>query len=154
MTRTLLLLMAFTLATVAYASSASSKQGLFKAPYGLSVPAGVWVTGSSASDQIQSKIVVLSRTKRGEEMEVRYRVHFENVPIGKKYRMYLLTGYMEKNGLPEIDLSKEFGLFAPNNRGQIVDEYGALFYRGEWVRIRLRSVDGMIEKVMRFTLHK
>ncbi len=154
MTRTFLKLMAFAFATVACASSASSKQGLFKAPNVLSVPAGAWLSGSSAADQIQSKIVVLSRTQRGEEMEVRYRIHFDNVPTGKKYRMYLLTGYMEKNGLPEVDLSKEFGLFAPNNRGQIVDEYGALFYKGEWVRIRLRSVDGMIEKAMRFTLHK
>ena len=134
--------------------NASTIGGSAPPPVDASIVNGAWFASSEVSDQIQSKIVVLKRTKRGEEMEIRWRVHFDNVPTEKKYKVYLLTGYMEKNGLPEVDISKQFGLFVPNNSGQIVAENGALFYKGEWVRMRLRSVDGTIEKAVRFTLYK
>lgn len=112
------------------------------------------LAGSAESDRINSKIVVTERRPRGAGMEIRYRVEFGNVPQGRKYRLYLLTGYMQKNNLPEVDVSKQFGLFRPDAKGRLTHGYGILLYRGEWVRMRLKSVDGSIEKAFTFTLFK
>jgi hypothetical protein len=152
-----LFLLANTVLTTFFFSEASGafpNEGILHSPADLSFADHVLLARNAASDQVTSKIVITERKPRGEEMEIRYRVEFDNVPHGKKYRLYLLTGYMQKNGLPEIDVSKQFGLFIPDSRGRIVHGYGFVLYRGEWVRMRLRSVDGSIEKVFQFTLFK
>jgi len=112
------------------------------------------VASSDVSDQIQTTVVVLKRTRRSDEMEVRYRIEFSRVPKNNKYKMYFLTGYMQSNGLPEADLSETFGIGTPSEEGKLSMEFGTILYRGEWIRIRLRSLDGMIEKAVRFTLFK
>ncbi|SMX24496.1 hypothetical protein [Boseongicola aestuarii] len=112
------------------------------------------VASSNVSDQIQTKVVVLKRTRRGDEMEVRYRIEFSRVPRNNKYKMYLLSGYMHSNGLPEVDLSKTFGIGTPSDEGKLSMEFGFILDRGEWTRIKLRSLDGTIEKTVRFTLFK
>lgn len=117
-------------------------------------PSFVMVAGSIISSQVKSKVTIISRKRRGDEMEVRFRIEFNNLSPGNRYKMFFLTGYMENNGLPEVDLSKQFGVASPGKRKTVEMEYGALLYRGEWIRIRLRSLDGKMEKSVRFVLYE
>ena len=87
-------------------------------------------------------------------MEVRYRIEFTNVPAEKRYRMFMLTGFMQKEGLPEVDLSETFEVVNPAREQRISMEFGVILYKGEWIRMRLRSLDGTVEKAVRFTLFK
>ncbi len=112
------------------------------------------VASSQNAGEIQPKIVVLKRTRRGDEMEVRFRIEFNNVPQEKRYRLHLLTGYMKNNGLPEVDLSEQFGIFSPDEKKQLSMESGVILYKGEWIQLRLQSLDRSINTAARFILFK
>ena len=140
--------------TLTVPSSGPSEESALHFREGLPNHGVLSVASSDVSDQIQTKVVVLKRTRRGDEMEVRYRIEFSRVPKNNKYKMYLLSGYMQSNGLPEVDLSETFGIGTPSDEGKLSMEFGSILYRGEWTRIKLRSLDGTIEKTVRFTLFK
>jgi len=142
------------LAATAGVSPASANGGVPSIWSGVPGTEKIWLVGDTAADRIQAQIVILKRTPRGAEMEIRFQLHLSNLPQEKLYRLYMMTGYMQKHNLPVADLSKTFGLGRPSATGGLGLEFGAMFYKGEWIQFRLLSTDGTIDRTFRFVLFK
>lgn len=114
---------------------------------------GLHTAASRESDQVQAKVFVTKRRRRGALMDVNFRIEFSSVPHGKAYKQCFLDMGMKRNG---VNKASCFGAAVkPDAEGKIVIHFEATdMSPGEWVQLTIRSTDGRVQKSVRFVPYK
>ncbi len=113
----------------------------------------LWPAASTESDQIKTKVVVTKRRKRGNAMDVDFRIEFEGVPLGKEYFTCFRDMGMHRDGVNKPSCLGQ--TMPPSNEGKLIYNFNSTtMSQEEWVQITIRSTDGKIQKSARFTPFK
>ena len=111
----------------------------------------VELAAAEQSDQVAIRIFVRNKQIRGDRMDISFKLRIEGLPTEKRYQFFLQDLGMKLDGLPPAPVPNASHRWAPDDKGELSFNFELSdFAKGEWVQYTIRSIDGGIEKTVRF----
>jgi hypothetical protein len=107
-----------------------------------------------SADESVISIRILSRSVRGDTVDVMFALELSGLPTDKSYQFFMQDMGMQQSGLPPVPVPDSETRFRIDQNGALSPFVPAFnlngFARGEWVRFIVRSTDGTISESVRF----
>lgn len=115
----------------------------------------VRTVASSASENVNIRVIVSRKIDRADASYIAFRLRIEGLPTDKKYQFFLQDMGMKRDGLPPAPVINKTTRWTPDDEGNLEFRFELdHFVKGEWVQYTIRSLDGEINKTVRFVPFK
>ena len=115
----------------------------------------VRTVASSASENVNMRVIVSRKIDSADASYIAFRLRIEGLPTDKKYQFFLQDMGMKRDGLPPAPVIDKTTRWTPDEEGSLEFRFELdHFVKGEWVQYTIRSIDGEINKTVRFVPFK